>query len=113
MTLKKISAEELYNRLENNEEINIVDVRVEKKYQDFHLKAPSVNSKNIVKTEIFALAEDKEAEIPLEKNQAYIITCTTGNSATKCANILSEQAYDVTVLDGGLTAWKAFLEKHK
>lgn len=112
MTLKKISAEELYNRLENNEEINIVDVRAEEKYQDFHLKAPSVNSKNIVKTEIFALA-DKEAEIPLEKDQAYIITCTTGNSATKCANILSEQAYDVTVLDGGLTAWKAFLEKHK
>ncbi|HLQ97547.1 MAG TPA: rhodanese-like domain-containing protein, partial [Candidatus Dormibacteraeota bacterium] len=32
-------------------------------------------------------------------------TCTTGNSAGKCADILEDKGYQVTVLEGGITAW--------
>jgi rhodanese-related sulfurtransferase len=46
----------------------------------------------------------------LPKDKEIIVTCTTGNSATRCATILSEKDYHVVVLEGGITAWKNYVE---
>ena len=112
MTVKKISAEELYNKLKNQEEVVLLDVRAEEKFNDFHIDDESIVSLNIPKTNIFNLAENGEETMhSLPKDKEIIVTCTTGNSATKCATILSERHHDVLVLEGGITAWKEYLKK--
>ncbi|MEH7304806.1 rhodanese-like domain-containing protein [Neobacillus drentensis] len=106
MTIKKITPKELHERLQVEEKPVLLDVRDKEKYNQFHIE----ESLNIPKTNIFeleGLAEAKQLALP--KDQEMIVTCTTGNSATKCAQILDAHHYNVTVLEGGLTAWKAYL----
>ena len=104
---KTITAKELFERIQTQDSLVLVDVRAEDKYNQYHIDATNVEDINVQKTEIFALEDATDKEIPqLPKNREIIITCTTGNSATKCANILTTKDYDVTVLEGGITAWK-------
>ncbi|PIC67382.1 hypothetical protein CSV71_08280 [Sporosarcina sp. P21c] len=108
--VKTITAEQLYRKIKGEEALILVDVRAEDKYNHFHIKATNVEDINVPKTEIFSLEDKVEKVIPrLPKNSEIIITCTTGNSATTCANILSSRDYDVTVLEGGITAWKEYV----
>lgn len=108
MAVRRISAEELYGKVKNDNEIMLLDVRAEEKYKDYHIEEKSIKNINIPKNFIFE--NNGESLQALPKDQEIIVACTTGNSATKCANILSEKDYDVVVLDGGVTAWKSFLE---
>ncbi|PID01894.1 hypothetical protein CSV67_12400 [Sporosarcina sp. P2] len=107
-----ITAEELFRKIQTEQALVLVDVRAEDKYNQFHIEANTVEDINVPKTEIFMLDDEVENVLPqLPKNREMIITCTTGNSATKCANILSSRDYDVTVLEGGITAWKEYISK--
>lgn len=109
--LKTITPAELDSRLRNNEKIFLLDVRAEEKYDDYHIEDSNLEGINIPKTQIFETAGTKEAKDSLPTKREIIVSCTTGNSAAKCAKILSEQAYDVIVLEGGITAWKDYLNK--
>lgn len=112
VTVKKITPEELYKKLNGQEKVLIVDVRAEDKYHDFHIEGAGNESLNIHKEKIFKLEDGAQEDFQLlPKDKEIIITCTTGNSATKCGNILSEREYNVVVLEGGITAWKDYLEK--
>lgn len=108
MTLKRISPEELYRKMNNHEKLVLLDVRAEEKYSDFHIEGASVESINMNKIDILESKENVMHTLP--KGKEIIVTCTTGNSATKCASNLSDKEYDVVVLDGGITAWKKYLE---
>lgn len=112
MTIKKISPEQLFEKMKIQDKVILLDVRSEEKYNDYHIEGSSIENLNIKKSEIFKLEEHgKENYFSLPKDEEIIVTCTTGNSATKCAAILSERDYKVTVLDGGITAWREFLKK--
>lgn len=107
--VKKITARELFEKINSEEPITVADVRAAKKYDQFHIEATNVENFNVPKNEIFALEYDEEKIIPqLPKNEEIIVTCTTGNSAAKCAALLNKD-YNVTVLEGGITAWKEYV----
>lgn len=111
MTLKTITSEELYQKILAREKVLLLDVRAEEKYNDFHIEGTGIESLNIHKSEFFKLEGNSNAMIEaLPKDQEMVVTCTTGNSASKCASILSEHHYDVLVLEGGMTAWKNYLQ---
>jgi rhodanese-related sulfurtransferase len=111
MTVRRISAEELFDKMKTQDDIVLLDVRAEEKYEDYHIEDASIKNLNIPKNFIFDHDEDAIRALPKEK--AIIVTCTTGNSAAKCADILAEKDYDAVVLDGGVTAWKSYLETKK
>ncbi|WHY69757.1 rhodanese-like domain-containing protein [Neobacillus sp. SuZ13] len=115
MTIKVISPKDFDEKLQNNEPIFLLDVRAEEKYNDYHIENPNIENQNIPKNIIFDLDKNGEEELQsLPKNSDIVITCTTGNSARKCAEILSKKDYQVTLLDGGITAWKQYTDtKHK
>ncbi|MEH7085655.1 rhodanese-like domain-containing protein [Neobacillus drentensis] len=115
MSLKIISPKALDEKLQNNEPIFLLDVRAEEKYNDYHITDPNIINRNIPKNIIFDLEKNGEEGLQsLPQNSDIFITCTTGNSARKCAEILSKKDYQVTLLDGGITAWKQYIDtKHK
>jgi rhodanese-related sulfurtransferase len=102
---KKISPNELQDRIAGKEKVVVLDVRAEEKYTHFHIESSQVVSFNIPKNEIFELEDGAELSA-LPKDRTIVVTCTTGNSAEKCAKILDGLGYQVEVLEGGLTAWK-------
>ncbi|MDP4164249.1 MAG: rhodanese-like domain-containing protein [Bacillota bacterium] len=104
---KKITPEELYEKLQKNERVYILDVRAEEKYTEFHIEDPRIESVNVPKNFIL---EGKGEASSLPEKEEVIVVCTTGNSAAKCANILAQQQEKVVVLEGGITAWKDFIK---
>ncbi|WP_066393219.1 rhodanese-like domain-containing protein [Neobacillus mesonae] len=107
--VKKITPKELHFMLQGEEKVLVLDVRAEEKFHQFHIEEPNVESCNIPKTTIFGLEESGE-ELSLPKSREVVVTCTTGNSAAKCADILDRQNYQVILLEGGITAWKEYLK---
>ncbi|MBS4201302.1 rhodanese-like domain-containing protein [Bacillus sp. FJAT-49732] len=111
MNIKVITPGELFQKMNAQEKVILLDVRAEEKYHDFHIVGSNVDSYNIHKEEIFNLEETENlANESLPKDKEIIVTCTTGNSATKCANVLSAHNYNVAVLEGGITAWTEYLK---
>ncbi|WP_254119058.1 rhodanese-like domain-containing protein [Bacillus sp. FJAT-29790] len=107
--MRTINPKELNEKMKANNELYILDVRANEKYEKDHIHDENIQSINIVKTLILG-ETNNEAISALPKNQEIIVTCTTGNSAGKCAAVLAEKGYNVTVLEGGITAWKEHLE---
>ncbi|MDR7076976.1 rhodanese-related sulfurtransferase [Neobacillus niacini] len=105
--MKKISPKELHERMQGEEKVLLLDVRVEEKYNEYHIEDSQVLCLNIPKTVIFNL-EERDELAQITKEQPIVVTCTTGNSATKCADILDGLGYQVEVLEGGLTAWNEY-----
>lgn len=111
--MQKITAEELNHKLQTDRTI-VLDVRAKEKYESNPLKHKNIDNLHIPKTEIFNFADqDHDTTWDLPKNKEIIVTCTTGNSASKCVNILSEKGYQVTLLEGGITSWEAQQKEKK
>ncbi|NHM31576.1 rhodanese-like domain-containing protein [Neobacillus terrae] len=108
MSDKKITPEELYKKLNNNEKVVILDVRAEEKFQQYNIEHPMADTVNLPKTNI--LGTDHQVSV-LPEAKEIVVACTTGNSAQKCADVLSGQKVNAIVLEGGITAWKEFLKK--
>lgn len=103
--MNKITPKQLKEKLHKGN-VAILDVRSKEKFKMGHLKHSHAENIHIPKTEIFSLEEtDTEAKLPFSPNQEVIVTCTTGNSATRCTKILTDKGYNVTLLEGGMTAW--------
>jgi rhodanese-related sulfurtransferase len=107
MTYRMISPKELYEKMKNGEKTYLLDVRAEEKFNEYHIEVPGMTTQNIPKKFILDGGEDR-VDIPTEGE--VVVTCTTGNSAAKCAAILSEKDDHILVLEGGVTAWKEFLK---
>lgn len=103
--VKKITAIELEKKMTEEHSI-ILDVRAVEKYNTYHIQNNNLETINIPKTFILSDSEKNfEIQNALPKHNEIIVTCTTGNSAMKCASILAKNGYDVSVLDGGLNSW--------
>ncbi|HLQ73579.1 MAG TPA: rhodanese-like domain-containing protein [Bacillota bacterium] len=100
--MKTISPIDLLKKLEEGK-VTILDVRSEEKFALGKLRHNNAKLVNIFKEDIFNLAVHENIQLP--KNEEVIVTCTTGNSATKCTRILMEHGYDVTLLEGGMVQW--------
>lgn len=105
--MKSITSNELTEKMRKNEDVIILDVRAEEKYNNYHIEEANIQTINIEKSLIFAMDEESsEAISSLPKTKEIVVACTTGNSAKKCATILAEKGYNVTLLEGGISAWK-------
>ncbi|MEK3886352.1 rhodanese-like domain-containing protein [Bacillus sp. FSL K6-3431] len=109
--MNTITPKELNLKKEHNE-VCILDVRAEEKYEKEHIKLKNIHSINVPKSLIFNL-DDEQLPFTLPKDQEFVVTCTTGNSAKKCAAILENKGYNVTLLEGGISAWKEYHGKEE
>lgn len=103
--MKKITPKQLKERLDK-EKITILDVRSKEKFQIGRLKHPNAEHINIFKEDIFHFKNTHDPiQLPIPQEQEIVITCTSGNSAKKCADILTDKGYNVTLLEGGMMGW--------
>lgn len=103
--MNKQSPKQIKKKLAQRKMI-VLDVRSEEKFAHNHLKHENADTINVPKQRIFDVAHtDQSIDMPFSKETEVIVTCTTGNSAGKCAEILANQGYRATVLQGGMTAW--------
>ncbi|WP_299111637.1 rhodanese-like domain-containing protein [uncultured Winogradskyella sp.] len=96
--VKLVTAEEMQSILEM-EEVQLVDVRTPKEYNQEHI----VSSQNID----FMSPTFEEDIKNLDKAKPVILYCKGGNRSAKCAKKLKDAGFEkVYDLEGGISKWK-------
>ena len=98
--MKSISAKEVEEKLQNGEQLNIIDVR---ETQEVAMgKIPT--AVNIP----LGLLEFRMME--LDKNKEYIIVCLSGGRSSSATRFLESQGFSVTNMMGGMMSWTGEVE---
>ncbi|QHJ71067.1 rhodanese-like domain-containing protein [Planococcus halotolerans] len=93
--MKTITTDELQQRIESGEQLNIIDVR-----EAEELAAGMIpGAKHIPLGEI----EDRAGE--LDSGQPYYMVCRSGARSGRASDYLNEQGIDATNVEGGMLSW--------
>ncbi|CAH2713752.1 Sulfurtransferase [Neobacillus rhizosphaerae] len=98
--MKRMTANEVEQKLKNGEQLNIIDVREVAEIATG--KIPT--AVNIP----LGLVESKMPD--LDKKQKYIIVCRSGGRSAQATLFLESYGFDVTNMDGGMIAWEGGVE---
>ncbi|HCN58400.1 MULTISPECIES: rhodanese-like domain-containing protein [unclassified Exiguobacterium] len=94
--MKRFTAKEVQEKLENGEQLNIIDVREVDEVKEG--KIP--NAIHIP----LGLVEFKMNE--LDKKKQYVMVCRSGARSGRAATYLEGQGFDVINMDGGMMAYE-------
>lgn len=100
-----IDPEELQAKLENGEDVCVVDIRSEEDYEENHIE----DSENHPIRDALLSGNVEEALAALDdlpNDEELVMVCDAGVASTETARQLQEQGKDATALDGGLNAWE-------
>ena len=98
--MKEISAQDVQQRLESGEKLNLIDVREVEELQEGHVQG-------IINIPL-GLLEFRLHE--LDKNKPYIIICRSGGRSGQATQFLTSYGYDTTNMVGGMLAWEGKVE---
>lgn len=100
-----ISVTEVKEKIDNKEDIYLLDVRTESEYNG--------NLGHIVGTVLIPLNELKKrlGELKEEKEKEIIVICRSGNRSGMATNILRSNGFNAINMVGGMLAYRAMEEK--
>ena len=97
--MKNISVEELKQRIDSGEKINLIDCREPHEYAEFNLGGKLVPVGKIQTMQIEDLEDLKDEEV--------IIYCRSGNRSGMACMVLDQMGFKNTVnVTGGVLAWQ-------
>ncbi|WP_338777769.1 rhodanese-like domain-containing protein [Metabacillus sp. FJAT-52054] len=94
--IKEISPSEVQEKLQNGENIELIDVREDEEVAEGIIS----KAKHIKMGDIPARAGE------LDKEKEYIFICRSGRRSENVAAFLQEQGYKVVNMTGGMLEWK-------
>ncbi|AZB44035.1 rhodanese-like domain-containing protein [Bacillus sp. FJAT-42376] len=94
--IKEISPEEVRQKLQNGEKLELIDVRED----DEVAEGMIAEAKHIKMGDIPARAGE------LDKEKEYVFICRSGKRSENVAAYLQEQGYKVVNMTGGMLSWK-------
>lgn len=97
---KRVTAEEVLKRIENSDDVSIIDVR----------EALEVAEGKIPGAKHIPLGELALRKHELDKDKAYVVVCRSGNRSKAACGILEAFGYHVEDMIGGMIAWKGKVE---
>jgi len=99
--MDEISVQALKSRMDNNETLNIVDVREDYEYEEYNIGATLIPLDEMV---------DRMEELEPFKEKELIIHCRSGSRSMQAKLFLEDLGFkNVLNLTGGMLAWqKAF-----
>lgn len=97
--MENITAEELKQRLDNGEKLNIVDVREPNEHEEFNIGGTLLPLGDIRAMQIDELEPLKDEEV--------IVYCKSGNRSGQAAMLLESYGFsNVKNLTGGMMNWR-------
>lgn len=102
--MKNITVQELKQRLDNGEKLNIIDVREPSEYAEFN-----INAKLIPLGRIMGMNLD---ELDGLQNEEIIVHCRSGKRSMQACMMLETAGFTNTAnLEGGMVAWQDMMNK--
>jgi rhodanese-related sulfurtransferase len=97
--MKNITVEELKQRIDSGEKINLIDCREPHEYAEFNLGGKLVPVGKIQTMQVEELEDMKEEEV--------IVYCRSGNRSMMACMVLDQLGFKNTVnVAGGVLAWQ-------
>lgn len=93
--MKTITTDELQQRIESGEQLNIIDVR----------EADEVAAGMIPGAKHIPLGEIEDRAGELDSSQPYYMVCRSGARSGRASDYLYEQGIDATNVEGGMLSW--------
>ena len=102
--MQQITVEEVKQRLDNGEKLNLIDVREPSEYAEYNIGAKLVPLGQILNMQIDDL-EDL-------KNEEVIVHCKAGSRSTQACMMLEQMGFtNVKNVVGGMMAWQERIDK--
>lgn len=98
--MKEVSTTEVQQRLESNEQLNLIDVR----------EADEVAEGTIPGAVHIPLGEVEARIDELDKSKPYIIICRSGARSGRATEFLEGEGYNATNMAGGMLEWAGTTE---
>ena len=98
--MKTIDAKTVQEKLENGEQLNLIDVR----------EAEEVAAGKIPGALHMPLGLVEFREHELDKNAAYIMVCRSGGRSGQATQYLESKGFNVTNMTGGMWDWQGPVE---
>ncbi|MEI5906574.1 MBL fold metallo-hydrolase [Bacillus spongiae] len=111
MTVKVMDAKKVTEKIINNEELFILDVRNEIAFEDWKIEGKNFDYLNIPYFDLLDGVEEVIEKIPTDKQ--VIVVCAKEGSSILIAEMLSDAGHSVSYLKGGMKAWSEHLEPIK
>ncbi|WLR48684.1 MBL fold metallo-hydrolase [Halobacillus litoralis] len=112
MTVKNMTVKEITNKVLNNEELFLLDVRTEDAYQDWKIEGENFSYLNVPYFDLLDGVEEIVDQLPKDKEIAVV--CAKGGSSQMVAEMLVEEGFEnVYSVEGGMKAWSEHLEPVK
>ena len=97
--MQQITVEELKNRMDAGDQLNIIDVREPHEYAEFNIGGKLVPLGNILSMQVDELEDFKDEEL--------IVHCKAGSRSMQACLFLETMGYtNLKNLTGGVMAWK-------
>ncbi|MGD6965792.1 MBL fold metallo-hydrolase [Rossellomorea vietnamensis] len=111
MTVKAMNAKEVTQKVFNNEDLFILDVRNEDAFQDWKIEGRNFDYLNIPYFDLLDGVEEIMDKLPKDKD--ILVVCAKEGSSVMVAEMISDEGVDVSYLEGGMKAWSEHLEPVK
>lgn len=99
--MKTITTEALQQKLNQGEQVNLLDVREVDEVSEGHIAGITHIPLGLLE---FRMNE-------LDKNKPYIVICRSGGRSGKAVQFLESHGYDVTNMTGGMLDWNGPVAK--
>jgi rhodanese-related sulfurtransferase len=100
MTMKRITTDELQQKLDNSEALDIIDVR----------EAAEVRAGKIPGAVNIPLGLLEFRMNELDKGKQYFIVCQSGGRSSQAYRFLEYQGFDAVNVEGGMSTWNGRVE---
>jgi len=101
---QEIDPEELKKKIDNNENIFLLDVRTPQEYEAWRISYENHNNPKLIPVDrLFMKDPTLLGEIP--KDKEIVTICAHGNRSMIAAKILTQLGYNVKSVKGGMAGW--------
>ena len=110
VSVETITPEALKGRIDEGEEVTILDARMESDYEEWRIEGDSVESINVPYFEFLDEEIDDEVLAEIPDDREITVLCAKGGASEYVAGKLKERDYDVHHLEEGMNGWARIYE---
>jgi glyoxylase-like metal-dependent hydrolase (beta-lactamase superfamily II) len=111
MSIREMTAKEITQKVINQEELFILDVRNEDAFSDWKIEGANFDYLNVPYFDLLDGVEGILDQLPSDKE--ILVVCAKEGSSVMVADMLSDEGLSVSYLKGGMKAWSEHLEPVK
>ena len=105
-----VAPETLRDRIDDGEDVFLLDTRMSSEYEEWHIEGEPVESVNVPYFEFLDEEVDDDVLAQVPGDRTVTVVCAKGGASEYVAGRLVERGYDVEHLEDGMNGWASIYE---